>query len=161
MKKIITFAAVMGTACFQGLSAQSIGPMTNAIGESFHREFKEASSVRWVKIKSIYQARFYNHLEYCIAFFDATGQLLLSGRKIPFDKVAPMVKKEMSRIRTASEQRHDPFTIAGVYELSYSRGIRYFINLESDRLSVSILSSGNGTPEVVKKVSNRLKVAVQ
>ena len=143
----------MGTVRFQDLSALSCGPVTDAIGENFNRKFKDASHVRWVKIKDTFQVRFYNQDEYCLAFFDASGQLLMSGRKIQLDHVPQTVRKEMDRIRGASEGKHDLLFVAGVYELNNSQGKRYFINLESELLSMSLLVYGNGQSEIVKKIN--------
>jgi len=143
----------MGTVRFQDLSAESCGPVTVAIAENFNREFKDASHVQWVKIKDTFQVRFYSQEQYCLAFFDQSGQLLMSGRKIQVDLVPPAMRKEMDRIRGASEARPDLLFVTSVYELNHSQGTRYFINLESEALSMSILLKGDGQSEIVKKVN--------
>jgi len=152
MRKFIPFAAVVGTVRSQDLSAQSCGPVTIATAENFNRAFKDASHVQWVKIKDTFQVRFCSHEEYCLAFFDTSGQLLMSGRKVQVDQVPQSVRKEIERVRGVSEDKYD-LLLAGAYELSHSLGKRYFINLESEALSMSILVHGSGQSEILKRVN--------
>ncbi len=155
MKKIISAAAVIVTLCLQNASAQTSAQVTPAVAESFSREFKDATNVKWTKIKGIYRSRFDNQQEYCLAYFDPNGQMILSGRKISLD-IAPLaIKRGLEQIRDASERKHDLLAVAEVYELNDSQETKYFINLNSDALSMSVMVHGDGHSEIVKKVNNK------
>jgi hypothetical protein len=146
-------AGVIVTLCLHNLCAQRVTAIPEEVTARFSKEFKDASNVRWVKLKNIFQCRFYNEKEYCLAFFDESGQLILSGRKIAFD-IAPLaVKKEAERIRKSSERKYDLLAIEEVYELNNSEGTTYFINLVSESLSMSIMAYGNGHSEILKKTN--------
>ncbi len=156
MKKIIMLAAVIVTVCLTNLQAQKSAPVTAAVAESFSNEFKNATNVRWIKVgASLFQSRFYYKQEYCLAYFDAEGQMILSGRKIAFDITPVAVKKATEKIRSNSEKNHELLDITEVYELNDTEGTRYFINLESESRSMSIMAYGNGTSQILKKVNHK------
>lgn len=154
MKKFILLAAVIVTGCLSQVSAQSNVQVSKTIEARFSKEFKEATDVKWTKLKNIFQSRFYLNQEYCLAYFDASGELILSGRKIPFEITPMAVKKELERIRNASEKRDDILSVAEVYELNDADGTKYFVNLDSQTLSMSVMTYGNGHSEILKKVNN-------
>lgn len=146
-------AAVIVTVGYTNLKAQK--GVSSTVAANFSREFKDASNVRWTKIKQVSLARFDHQGEFCLAYFDAEGQLILNGRKISEDNLPLAVKKETARIRKAAEKSQDILAIAEVYELSDPNGTRYFINLSSESLSMSIMAYGNGQSEILSRVNNK------
>jgi hypothetical protein len=151
MKTRIAALSIISTVWVQDVSEPS-GPVTRDIGKRFQHEFRNASQVRWVRIKDIFQVRFNLNADYCLAFFNTAGELLMSGRRIPMATLPPVVKKEVDRLWTLSESKYDLLYVAGVYQLNNVRGSRYFINLESEYLSMSIVASEDGSVEIVKNI---------
>lgn len=155
MKKVIIVAAVIVTACIHTLSAQTNQKVSSAVAESFAREFNGATDVKWTKIRNVAQARFFQGQEYCLAYFNEEGGLILSGRKISYEIAPTAVKKELQRIRDKAEAKNDLLTVAEVYELNDAQETKYFINLDSDSFSMSVMAYGNGRSEILKKETRK------
>ena len=153
MKKIIALAVVIVTFCLENVSAQKkdeVSPQAAGL----KREFKDASDVHWTKLKNnIFLATFENLQEHSIAYFDGAGQLILSGRKIPFEQMPRLAKKGTEGIRTKLENKNDIVTVGEVYELAGSDGTQYYLNMYGEATSLSMIVSGDGSTRILKKVS--------
>ena len=149
MKKMIMLAAVIVTA---GLSAQAQkAKVSERVTERFNQEFSQASEITWTKVGGLFLSRFYDNQDYCLAYFDADGKMLLSGKQISFDHAPTAVKKATQRIRNASEKTDDLLRVAGIYELTGDEGTSYFINLDSESLNMSLIAYGDGSSKVLSK----------
>jgi hypothetical protein len=152
MKTIILFAVAINLLSPNNLSAQKNSTVDYAVTESFTREFKHATHVEWSKPENnITMARFDNHGEHYIAYFTSAGELVLTGRRIPFEITPLPVRERTEEIRSDYGKKGNEMTIREVYELSGNSGTEYFINFTSEKLALSVIVYGTGTSKVLRK----------
>jgi hypothetical protein len=152
MKKHILLAATIILLSINNISAQKKVTVDYVVTTSFNSEFNGASDIQWTKLEnSLFMARFENHGDHCIAYFNMEGRLLLTGRKISFEIIPLVVRKRAEEIRTMHATKSGELTIREIYEVGGERGTEYFINLTSEKLALSVIIYGDGSSKVLKE----------
>jgi hypothetical protein len=154
MKKIIITAVVIVTFCFT-LGAQNSVQVNASITTSFGDEFNDASNVSWEKISDeIFLVRFDRQQENSIAYFDKTGKLLVSGRKITFEQAPRLVQHGLDNIIKSYEKKNGMLSVSHVYELIEEGETRYYTSIGNTGLLLAVMSTSDGGSKIIKKVNS-------
>jgi len=144
-------AVVIVTLCLTNLSAQHGTPVAAVVEKSFNKEFNDVTFVNWSKVNNLFLARFEDQKENCIAYFAPDGQMLLSGREIPYSIAPRTVKKETERIKTGSPKKRGFLEVGKIYEVNDSGETMYYVNLNGPVSRLSVMVHGNGHSEILQE----------
>ena len=151
MKKIIMTASVIVTLCLN-LFAQKSTAVNADISKSFKEEFKDASNVRWEKIsRDIFLVRFNHEQKNSLAYFDKKGELLITGRMVPFNQTPELVQNGVQDMMKSYAEAYGELSIVCTYELNEKGATKYYTNIGNSKLFLAVTSSSKGKTQVIKK----------
>ena len=153
MKTIIILAALF--ICLNNLSAQSNAEVNAKVTESFGEHFSGATRIQWQKVKNLSVAIFLYEERSWIAYFDQSGDLLASARKIKEISQLPVVVQEsLSNFKTQRSAKKGSLTMGHIYEVLPKNGdTYYYIPMESATQTLGVSISNSGYAAINKKES--------
>lgn len=161
MKTIIILAALI--ICLNSnLSAQSSAEVNAKVTESFGEHFNGATRIQWQKVKNLSVAIFLYEERAWIAYFDQSGDLLASARRVKDNSQLPVIVQEsLSNFKSQKSAKTGPLTMGYVYEVLPKNGeTYYYIPMESATQSLSVSISNSGYAAINKK-ENRIPAMIE
>lgn len=160
MKTIIIAAALM--ICFNSKSSAQIAEVNAKVSESFHKKFTGATSVTWDKTKDLDIALFQYDQRTWIAYFNHSGELLASARRIREVSHLPMtVQSSLTNFQSKQSAKNEPVTLGPIFEVNDGTYSYYFIPMESKTRKLSISINNDGYAMVQKKENKMLPAIVE
>ncbi len=146
MKKLIAILAVIFTCSATAAFADSNRIVDNAIvKENFNRAFKGVANASWYETKDGYAVKFSMNSSDVIAYFDKSGKLQVTSRRIN-DAALPLdVMKSLFK-------EYPDQDIRNVVELTTDTDTLYVIMLESKTKWTSLRVSANGDIRVMESL---------
>ena len=160
MKKNIILAVALAVICLTNLFAQENAKIKANVIRSFEKKFAGASNVIWQsqpKGISLTQFRFEN--ETWVAYYNAEGQLITSGRMIKSADTLPIKVKES--LQTAQEKyqaKYGTLTYSLIYEMTSDKGTEYYIPMANSQVSLLVSFDDSGSSDIRSKVKSELPV---
>jgi hypothetical protein len=155
MKNNIVIGAVLFIISLTNSAAQERAANAS-VTQSFEKTFNGASNPRWeacAKQISLVQFRYLD--KPWLAFFDRTGKLITSGRKVEVHELPLLVKNGMYQAKETSEKKYGAFTIGRIHEMVTGGLTEYYIPFRNTKVHLMISVRTNGGVVIMsrKKVS--------
>jgi hypothetical protein len=161
MKTIIILAVLV--LCLNNNVPAQQAEVSAKILNSFQKQFPGATSVKWEATKTgLRSALFQYEQRTWIAYFDPSGDLVASARKIKEISHLPMaVQASLRNFQDQKAAKMGPLTLGPVYEVVEKSGNSfYFIPMESATKTLSVSITHDGYAAIHKK-DNRLSNMIE
>ena len=152
MKNNMIIGALLFVVSLSNSVAQNGVAVNTSVSRSFEKNFSGASNLNWTACgKDISLAQFRFEDKPWVAYFDETGTLITSGRKLSPHELPSKVNERMRDFKSKAEKKHGAFTIGSIYEMSTNRLIEYYVYLTNDKISMMIAVESNGAVSIKRK----------
>jgi hypothetical protein len=116
-----------------------------SVTQSFEKNFKGAGNLRWAACEGkITLARFNYQNTPWLAYFDKTGKLITSGRKVEVLDLPLVVKNGMYTAKERSEQKYGAVTIGRIHEMVTEGLTEYYVPLHNTKIHLMIAVRTDG-----------------
>lgn len=148
MKKNIVIGAALFIISLTSSIAQEGATVTASVAKSFEKSFKGAANPKWStcggnQSTSLVQFRFMD--KPWLAYFDKSGNLISSGRRIFIHEVPVLVQNGLYTTKERSEKKYGALSLGAVYEMITSGVTEYYIPLANNKIRLMIAVRTDGT----------------
>ena len=153
MKKNIILGITLMLLSLQQLAAQQNAPLNASVSKSFEKSFEGAKNVYWTKLaKNITQAQFAYNGSSWLAYFDATGNIITSGRRIKnADELPLKVQDGLEQARRRVAKKGGSPEIFLMYEMLQDGLTHYLVSLQNETTISTFSISQDGTASLKGK----------
>ena len=162
MKKNIILGITLMLLSLQQLTAQENAPVNASVSNSFEKAFEGAKNVHWTSLpKNVSQAQFAYKGSSWLAYFDATGNIITSGRKIKDVNELPLkVQDGFEQARRRAEKKGGSAEIIVMYEMLKDGLTHYLVSMQNES-TISTFSIGQDGTAALKLKKPRSMVSEQ
>jgi hypothetical protein len=127
--------------------------MNASVSKSFEKSFEGAKNVYWTSLaKNITQAQFSYKGSSWLAYFDATGNIITSGRRIKdVDELPLKVQDGLEQARRRMEKKGGSPEIFLVYEMIKDGLTHYLVSLQNESTLFTFSISQDGAASLKGK----------
>ena len=144
---IVLTAALM--LCLFHLQAQQKIEADASLREKHSQKFTDAMNISWHRTKAVTYAQFLYQQRLWLAYYDKSGQLVATARKISTPAQLPVL---VSRSLEDFRQRQPAGMALGpVYELIQGNATRYVVYLQGDDENYTLMINSQGNSNVIDK----------
>lgn len=152
MKNNMIIGALLFVVSLSNSVAQTGAEVNKSVSRSFEKNFAGASHLNWTACgKDISLAQFRFEDKPWVAYFDESGTLITSGRKLSVHELPSKVNDRMHAFKSKAEKKYGAFTIGSIYEMATDRLIEYYVYLSNDKISLMIAVESNGVVSIKRK----------
>ena len=139
MKRMMLILLLMVSIPAARLMAGTNDEITTMARRTFEKEFTEAQSVKWDKLKDVnmYTVRFIYREQALVAWIDEDGALAATVRSWNRENLPFMVSATIAR-------RYKDFTVTKVEELATPIDVSYLFYVENEKSRIVVRIYGNG-----------------
>jgi hypothetical protein len=161
MKNNIIIGAALFIISLSNSAAQN-GAASASVNQSFEKSFNGALNPKWTacaKDISLVQFRFMDKA--WLAYFDKTGNLITSGRRLSVHELPVLVQNGMYATKEKSEKKYGAVTIGHIYEMVSAGLTEYYVPLKNTKIQImlSVHTDGAVVIKSRKKISEDPKAA--
>lgn len=140
------FIAIVMMVSFLSQTTQAAEPhLTPRIVRSFETTFSEAEDVQWSTVENLYKVNFTLDDRRMFAFYNAEGELVVTGRYLSVKHLPKAAQKKLS-------EEAKGYTITEVFEINEGLNSKYYVNLNSAN-GQKVIESFGGKWSTFKKSS--------
>lgn len=155
MKKNIIIGAVLFIISLSNSAAQE-STANASVSQSFEKSFKGAINPKWTecaKNTSLVQFRYMD--KPWLAYFDHSGKLITSGRKVTIHELPLLVQNGMFSQKERTEKKYGAITLGAIYEMVTDGVTEYYAPFGNTKihLMVAVRTDGSVVIKSRKKVS--------
>lgn len=146
MKKMFFAALILVAAATQPLMAAGGTDVKREVRLAFEKEFSAAQAVNWESLpgKSIYHATFTINNERLHAYYDADGQLLVTGREVKAESLPLLITRNLAN-------QYGTYTVSDVVEINNGLETSYIFKVSRAQKEVYVQGYTDGTVTKLKK----------
>lgn len=146
MKKVFFAALILVAAATQPLMAAGGTEVKREVRLAFEKEFSGAQAVNWESLpgKSIYHASFTINNERLHAYYDADGQLLVTGREVKVETLPLLITRSL-------DQQYAGYKASEVVEINNGLETSYIFKVSTAAKEVYVQGYTDGTVTKLKK----------
>jgi hypothetical protein len=152
MKKNMIIGAVLFLISLTSSVAQDGTAVNATVARSFEKNFPGASKPKWTSYEdNISLGRFKYMDRSWLAYFNAHGHLISSGRKVSLQELPAAVNEGILIAKKRNEKKCGPLSIGVIYEMVTDRQLAYFIPLANDKVHLLFSVDKDGTADLKRK----------
>lgn len=146
MKRILFAALILAAAATQPLMAAGGTDVKREVRLAFEKEFSGAQAVNWETLsgKSIYHATFTINNDRLHAYYDADGQLLVTGREVKAESLPLLITRGL-------DQQFGTYSVRDVVEINNGLETSYIIKVSKAQKDVFVQGYTDGSITKLKK----------
>lgn len=145
MKKMFFAALILVAAATQPLMAAGGTDVKREVRLAFEKEFSAAQAVNWESLpgKSIYHATFTINNERLHAYYDADGQLLVTGREVKPESLPLLITRSLG-------EQYGTYEVSDVVELNNGLETSYVFKVRQSKKDIYVQGYTDGTVTKLK-----------
>ncbi|HEY0652591.1 MAG TPA: hypothetical protein VGD65_05655 [Chryseosolibacter sp.] len=146
MKNNIIIGAALFIISLSNSAAQESPAVKESVAKSFEKSFNGAVNPRWTtcaKNTSLVQFRYMDKA--WLAYFDHSGKLITSGRKVSIHELPVIVQSGMLKQKASSERKYGAVTLGGIYEMLTDGVTEYYVPLANNTIQLMIAVRTDGS----------------
>ena len=146
MKKNSIFGVAFMIMSLHQLAAQDSAQVSPSVSKQFEETFPGSKNMHWTFLpKEISEVKFLYDGKSWLAYFDADGNIITSGRRIKAVADLPLrVQSGFERAKSRFEKKSGPSQVGTIYEMVKNDITKYYITLQSaaTRALLSVSTDG-------------------
>lgn len=156
MKNNIIIGAALFIISLSNSTAQDGAIVKPSVSKSFEKTFSGALNAKWTacaKETSLVQFHFMN--KPWLAYFDQTGKLITSGRKVSTHELPVIVQTGMLSEKAKTEKKNGAVSVGTIYEMLTDGVTEYYVPFGNSRiqLMIAVRTDGSVVIKSRKKIS--------
>jgi hypothetical protein len=160
MKNNIIIGAALFIISLSNSVAQNDPAANASASQGFEKTFKGALNVKWTACEkkiSLVQFKFMDKA--WLAYFDHTGKLLTSGRRVSIPELPVIVQTGMYSTKERFEKKNGALTLGLIYEMVTDGVTEYYVPLKNTKifLMIAVRTDGAVVIKSRKKSSEQSK----
>src|SRR5258708_1316407 len=159
MKKIVVLT-VLSLISLGTLYGQSKVEPSPAIAAEFNKQFAEASNVSWEKAGELSLAKFHFQQNYLVAYFNTTGNLIATGRKIGADQLPMKGHEDLLAIKRERQKKWGGLTVGNIFEYPEDSDCTQNVTSLDDERERIVGGTVNGKSTLLSKTKKNITAPV-
>ena len=146
MKKNSILGVAFMIMSLHQLAAQDAAQVSPSVSKQFEETFPGAKNMQWTFLpKKLSEVKFLYEGKGWLAYFDADGNIISSGRRIKVVGDLPLrVKAGFERAKERFEKKSGPSQVGTIYEMVKDDITKYYITLQSSAMHALLSVSADG-----------------